>query len=237
MRIEVDVRKRVRTDGRVFDLEVAFDADSGRIAIYGPSGAGKSLTLQMIAGLIRPDAGRIVVDGETWFDAARGVDRKPRERRVGYLFQDYALFPHFTVRGNIAAAFGPRWPQRLSKAEHRTVERLLGRFGLDDVRASYPAQLSGGQRQRVALARALAGDPRRLLLDEPFAALDGMLRERLRDDLLALQAERGIPWIIITHDPDDVARCAEVVVPLNHGHVTKAAPLPRRSAGAITALA
>jgi molybdate transport system ATP-binding protein len=226
MRVDVDIRKEVRADGRRLLLDIAFVADAGRVALYGPSGAGKSLTLQMIAGLIRPDAGRIVVDGVTWFDAAAGVDRPPRERGVGYLFQDYALFPHWTVTANVAAAFARAWPGPLEPAQARAVDELLARFALRDVARSYPAQLSGGQRQRVALARALVAAPRMLLLDEPFAALDRTLRLQLRGELAALHAERGIPWIVITHDPDDLAECADTVVGVDAGRIVGVGQAP-----------
>jgi len=234
MRVDVDIRKEVRADGRRLVLDIAFVADAGRVALYGPSGAGKSLTLQMIAGLIRPDAGRIVVDGVTWFDASGGVDRAPRERGVAYLFQDYALFPHWTVTANIAAAFARAWPRRLTAANARAVDDLVERFALRDVARSYPAQLSGGQRQRVALARALVAEPRMLLLDEPFAALDRTLRLQLRDQLAALHAERGMPWIVITHDPDDLAACADTVIGVEAGRVVGVGAAPTLRAALAT---
>jgi molybdate transport system ATP-binding protein len=219
VQIEVDIRKRVPAQGRTFDLDVSFRATTRRLALFGPSGAGKTLTLQMLAGLVRPDAGRIVVDGETWFDAKRGIDLAPAARRIGYVFQDFALFPHWSVAQNVAAAFARGWPRRLSASQRARVERALELFDLADVRDSYPAQLSGGQRQRTALARALVGEPRFLLLDEPFASLDGLLRIRLRSELLALQQRHGVPLVLITHDPDDLTACAEAVVTLAHGRV------------------
>ena len=219
MHIDVDIDKQVRAARRRFDLAIHFSADTTRLALYGPSGAGKTLTLQMLAGLVRPDKGRIVVDGKTWFDRDRGVDMPTRERRVGYVFQDYALFPHWTVAQNVGGAFARGWPRPLSASQARRVERVLLSFDLSDVRNSYPSQLSGGQRQRTAVARALVGRPRALMLDEPFAALDGMLRNRLRAELLAIQAHYDIPMILITHDPDDLAACADVVVSLDGGRV------------------
>jgi molybdate transport system ATP-binding protein len=230
MQFDVDIAKRVIAQGRPFDLAVRFVLDSDRIALYGPSGAGKSLTLAALAGLVRPDRGRIVIDGEVWFDAARGVDRPTRQRQVGFVFQDYALFPHRTVEQNVAAA-GERWYPRSRDAVARAeVAQLIGAFALDDVRRSYPEQLSGGQRQRTALARALAAKPKVLLLDEPFSALDAALRARLRGELVAVQRRFGVPIVIITHDPDDLAQCADRVVTLHEGKVVPGADERKGSA-------
>jgi len=219
MHIDVDIEKQVRAARRRFDLAIRFTAETTRLALYGPSGAGKTLTLQMLAGLVRPDKGRIVVDGKTWLDTDRGIDVLPRARHVGYVFQDYALFPHRTVAQNVGAAFMRGWPRTWSAAQRRRVEHVLDSFGLSDIRDSYPSQLSGGQRQRTALARALVGHPRILMLDEPFAALDGMLRRRLRAELLDIQARYDIPMILITHDPDDLAACADIVASLETGRI------------------
>ena len=219
MHLDVDIKKQVRAQGRKFDLAVRFRTQSRRLALYGPSGAGKTLTLQMLAGLVRPDAGRIVVNGKPWFDAGLKIDLTSADRRLGYVFQDYALFPHRTVAQNVAAVFARGWPRIPSASQEARVDRMLALFELDDVRDSYPAQLSGGQRQRTALARALIGKPRLLLLDEPFAALDGMLRERVRGELLAVQARHGVPIVLITHDPDDLRACADGVVTLEGGRV------------------
>jgi molybdate transport system ATP-binding protein len=219
MRIDVDIQKQVRAADRRVEVAICFSADTDRLALYGPSGAGKTLTLQMLAGLVQPDRGRIVVDEKVWFDAEKRIDVGPRERRVGYVFQDYALFPHWTVAQNVSGAFAHAWPQPLSAEEIRRVDGVLRSFELAEVRDSYPSQLSGGQRQRTAVARALVGEPKVLMLDEPFAALDGMLRNRLRAELLAKQNEHAVPMILITHDPDDLAACADVVVTLVDGRV------------------
>jgi len=219
MKFDVDIAKRVIAQGRPFDLAVRFVLDSDRVALYGPSGAGKSLTLAALAGLVRPDRGRIAIDGEVWFDAARGVDRPTRQRQVGFVFQDYALFPHRTVEQNVAAAAERWYPRARDAVAQAEVAQLLGAFALDDVRKSYPEQLSGGQRQRTALARALAAKPKLLLLDEPFSALDAALRARLRAELVAVQRRFGVPIVIITHDPDDLVQCAERVVTLHDGKV------------------
>ncbi len=219
MRFHVDIAKRVVAQGRAFDLAVRFRADAQRLALFGPSGAGKSLTLQILAGLVRPDRGRIVIDGEVWLDRARNVDLPARARRVGYVFQDYALFPHRTVQDNVAAALARWYPWPRETAQRSAIDELLDAFTLTEVRNSYPAQLSGGQRQRTALARALAARPRLLLLDEPFSSLDSALRLRLRSDLLDVQRRFDIPMVLITHDPDDLAQCAESIVVLRDGRV------------------
>lgn len=226
MRFDVDIAKRVVAQGRAFDLAVRFRADAERLALFGPSGAGKSLTLQMLAGLVRPDRGRIVVDGETWLDRSRHLDVPARARHVGYVFQDYALFPHRTVEDNVAAATARWYPRTLVPAQRSEIDALLEVFALHDVRDSYPAQLSGGQRQRTALARAVAARPRVLLLDEPFSSLDSALRLRLRADLLDVQRRFAIPMVLITHDPDDLAHCAQSVVVLRDGRVVQQADDP-----------
>jgi molybdate transport system ATP-binding protein len=219
MRFDVDIRKRVAGPGRVFDLAVQFSADSERLALFGPSGAGKSLTLQMLAGLVRPDAGVIRIDGETWFDAGAGIDVPARARRIGYVFQHYALFPHRTVEQNVAAALESPLLRRVSAENRQRIDTLLATLGLTAVRASYPAQLSGGERQRVALGRALAARPRALMLDEPLSSLDAALRARVRGELLALHEQFAMPYVLITHDAEDVVTCADAIVTLADGRV------------------
>src|SRR5262247_3017741 len=165
-----------------FTLDVTWDAGNEVVALFGPSGAGKTLTLQCLAGLIRPDAGRIVVDDRVLFDSAAGVDLPPQHRRVGYVFQGYALFPHLTVGQNVA--FGLR--DRPRAARLARAAEVMERLGLGGLAHRRTGELSGGQRQRVALGRALAIDPALLLLDEPLSALDAPLRRSLRDELRAL---------------------------------------------------
>jgi len=221
VRFDVDIGKRVTAQGRSFDLAVKFCVETDRLALFGPSGAGKSLTLSALAGLVRPDSGRIAIDERVWLDRARGIDVPTRARRVGYVFQDYALFPHRTVEQNVAAAHSHWWPAVLTRDQRHEIDALLESFALSEVRRSYPEQLSGGQRQRTALARALAARPQLLLLDEPFAALDAVLRLRLRADLMDVQRRFAIPMVLITHDPDDLVQCAESVVTLKDGRVTQ----------------
>ena len=172
-RLDVAIRKRFPG----FEIDVHWTAGDGVAALFGPSGAGKSLTLACLAGLVRPDAGRIVVDDRVLFDAAARIDVPPQQRRVGYVFQGYALFPHLSVAENVG--FGLR--DRARAERERRVAEVLERLGLGDLGTRRPAELSGGQRQRVALGRALAIDPAVLLLDEPLSALDVPLRRALRE--------------------------------------------------------
>ena len=224
MSFDVDITKVFSSAQRRFELRVKFHSPARRTAIYGPSGAGKSLTLQALAGLLRPDEGRIAFNGELLFDSVARIDTPARTRRFGYVFQDYALFPHLTVRQNIAFALSPSLRNPAPHEGGEVVDDWLQRLGLDEVAAQRPAELSGGQRQRTALARALVKAPRALLLDEPFSALDPALRGRTRVELDALLVQLDIPVIIITHDPDDLHWFgAETVCLRDGGVVTEAA--------------
>ena len=233
-RWEVSVRKTLEAGAQRFCLDVDFQSDASRLVLFGPSGAGKSLTLMAIAGLMRPEAGRVRLGDRILFDATTHVFIRPRERALGYLFQDYALFPHLTVRQNVAFGLvrGMRNPSKRADAagiSGSRIEQWLATFELDTLAGRYPDQLSGGQRQRTALARALVGEPRALLLDEPFAALDGPLRRRLREDLLALQRRLGLAMILITHDPADVEMFGDCVVALDAGRVVDVTHVHERS--------
>ena len=219
MSFEVRIRKHVEGGGRRFELDVAFSTDARRTVIYGPSGAGKSLTLQAIAGLLKPDEGTIYIDGHPVFDSASRIDVPARERRLGYLFQDYALFPQLTVRQNIAFALKRGWRNPSRHEGGEAVDRWIQAFELERVAQQRPHQLSGGQRQRTALARALVNEPRALLLDEPFSALDPDLRGRMRAELDTLLERVGVPMLMITHDPEDLARFGDRRVMLRDGVV------------------
>ena len=210
--LEVAVVKRFAG----FTLDVAFRSDAALTALLGPSGSGKSMTLRAVAGALRPDAGRIAVDGDVLFDAARGVNLEPQARRVGYVPQQYALFPHLDVVGNVG--FGLR--DRRGPDARRRIAELLELVGLTGLERRRPHQLSGGQQQRVALARALILRPRILLLDEPFAALDATLREPLRASLLALQRALGFRALLVTHDPADAALAGRRFL-FEHGRVVE----------------
>jgi molybdate transport system ATP-binding protein len=194
---------------RSFDLELTLEVGAGTLALVGPSGAGKSSVLRAIAGLLRPRSGRITLDGVTWLDTARRVDVTPERRSVGLVFQDYALFPHLSVRRNVA--YGAR--------NRGAVDGLLERFRIGSLADARPGEISGGERQRVALARALARNPDVLLLDEPLSALDSHTRATVRGELHDLLAELGLPVILVTHDFEDAATLADRVGVVVEGRV------------------
>ena len=219
--IDVDLHLTLTDGSRRFVLAPALASDAKVIAIYGASGAGKSLTLQAMAGLVRPERGRVQIAGTTLFDAERAIDIPTRARSVGYLFQHYALFQHLSVRDNIGFGLRSWWQRRPDANGRRRVDELLALFEIESMADSRPAALSGGQQQRVALARALACEPRVLLLDEPFAALNPMLRSGLRSELAALRERLDIPIVMITHDIDDLAALAEHVFVLDGGRVVR----------------
>jgi molybdate transport system ATP-binding protein len=203
-----------------FTLDVAWEADDRVVALFGPSGAGKTLTLACLAGLVRPDRGRIVVDGRTFFDAGAGIDLPPQARRLGYVFQGYALFPHLSVEDNVG--FGLRgWPR---DRRRRRVEEVLERLEIAPLRRRRPRELSGGQQQRVALGRALALDPALLLLDEPLSALDAPLRRQLRGELGRILREWGAATVLVTHDLAEAFELADRIVVYEGGRVVQAAP-------------
>jgi len=183
---------------RAFSVRLTLEVDS-TLALVGPSGAGKTTVLRAIAGLVRPESGRITSGEEVWFDAAKDVSVAPDRRRVGLVFQDYALFPHLSVRENIEYA-----------RRHRADE-YLDRFSIRHLERARPAELSGGERQRVALARALARDPHVLLLDEPLSALDTQTKAGVRAELHDLLGGLGLPVLLVTHDFEDAAALADRV--------------------------
>ena len=208
--------------GGGFALDVALDADLPRgsiLVLFGPSAAGKTTILRQIAGLERPDAGRIVFGGDVWCDTAREVWQPPQSRRIGLVFQDSTLFPHLTVAENIAYGVRPATPTPASVAEIATM------LGIGDLKNRYPRALSGGEAQRVALARALAPNPRLLLLDEPFASLDGPARLRLRRELRALLQTTGTPAILVTHDRTEALTMGDIVAVVIGGRVRQAGPV------------
>jgi molybdate transport system ATP-binding protein len=216
---DLHVRKRLRHGPSVFQLDVAFHSDQRHLVLLGPSGSGKTQTLRAVAGISRPDDGRVAVHGRLLFDSERRVNLPPRRRELGYVFQDYALFPHLTLRQNVAFARRRGWRNPTLAQRDPEAERWIRAFHLEAVAELYPHQISGGQRQRTALARALVNAPRALLLDEPFAALDPALRTHLRRELKALQDDLGIPTLLITHDAQDAAVLGREVITLKAGRV------------------
>ena len=192
---------------RSFRLSLALDVAAETVAVVGPSGAGKTSVLRAIAGLLRPERGRVALGDETWLDTEARVDLPPERRRVGLVFQEYALFPHLTVRANVA--FGGR----------DRVDELLERFGIAGLADARPGAISGGERQRVALARALARDPGVLLLDEPLSALDAHTRRRVRGELREVLGELGLPTLMVTHDFEDATSLADRVGVLVDGRL------------------
>jgi len=199
---------------RDFNLDVALEVGNECLAIAGPSGAGKSTILRACAGLVRPERGRVVCDGETWFDADTRVWVEPEDRACGFVFQDYALFPHMTAWQNVA--YGMRAVPRADR--RRAAEGLLERFGVAAADA-HPPSLSGGERQRVALARALATSPRVLLLDEPLAALDARTRAAAARELGTALREAAVPALLVTHDFSDAAQLGDEVAVVDRGRV------------------
>lgn len=212
MSISVDIEKKLGG----FTLRLAFEAGDETLALLGESGCGKSMTLGCIAGIVRPDRGRIAVDGVTLFDSERGVDLSPQKRRMGLLFQNYALFPNMTVLENIRTG-AKRERDKAKRA--RAVETVMDSFGLGELASRYPHQLSGGQQQRAALARILVSAPMALLLDEPFSALDSHLRFRLEREVRAVIREFGKTVLLVSHDRDEVFRMADSIAVMHAGGI------------------
>ncbi len=207
----------VKQPGKAFRLEVDFAAGPGVMGILGPSGSGKSMILKCLAGIEQPDSGRISLDGVLLYDSEKRLNKPPQQRRVGYLFQNYALFPNLTVEDNILLATGKR--RREVQGE---IALLLARFHLNGLEKRYPKQLSGGQQQRAALARLLASRPAAILLDEPFCALDPHLREHLQLELSETLRASGIENVImVTHSRDDAYRLCSTLAVLDNGRILR----------------
>jgi molybdate transport system ATP-binding protein len=226
MNWDIDLHKHLRHGASRFQLDVRFASQAPHLALFGPSGAGKTQVLKMIAGIVRPDSGHVQIAGRRLYDSSAGVHLPPQARGLGFVLQDYALFPHLTVSQNVAFALHRGWRNPARNVQAPAAQRWIDALHLQAVAGQYPHQLSGGQRQRVALARALVHEPPALLLDEPFAALDQALRRRLRAELRELQAQLGIPTLLITHDDDDLRELADEVVMMRAGRVVTAADLP-----------
>lgn len=204
MSVHVSIRKTLVSGTRRFDLDVSFSSSGAYTVLSGPSGSGKTLTLKCIAGITTPDSGRVEIGERLLFDSSSRINVPVRDRGIGYLFQDYALFPHLSVAENVGFGLRNGLLRLLSRPDRKRVFETLELFGIDQLADSLPRDLSGGQKQRVALARALISYPSVLLLDEPFSALDYGLREKMRAELKGVQERFNIPIILISHEPADI---------------------------------
>ena len=213
--IEIDISKKLFSAQGEFTLNLQLNIGQGEfISLFGESGAGKTTLLRCLAGLEKPDSGSIKVNGETWFDSKSNFMLPARHRHAGYMFQDYALFPNMSVRGNLEFALRPA-------ANRRRVDELIELMGLGELQQRKPDTLSGGQKQRVALARALAAEPCMLLLDEPFSALDHATRVRLQDEVLRLQRHYGLTTVMVSHDVSEVYKLSQRVMVIEQGVIAK----------------
>ena len=210
MSLLVNIEKRLGD----FRLQADLRADDGVLALLGASGCGKSMTLKCIAGIERPDRGRIEVDGRVLFDSEHHIDLSPQKRRTGLLFQNYALFPNMTVEQNIRCGV-----RRDPRGGEEKVRKIMERFHLGDLGKHYPHQLSGGQQQRVALGRILVSSPDVLLLDEPFSALDSHLRFRLEQEVRQIIRDFGKTVVLVSHDRDEVFRLSDRIAVMDGGKV------------------
>lgn len=208
MAIEVAIKKTIGN----FTLDVDFQAEEEIFAILGASGCGKSMTLKCIAGIERPDEGRIVLNGRTLFDSEKKINLAPQQRKVGYMFQDYALFPNMTVEQNIMAGMGKH-------PDHKVTARYIEKFQLSGLEGRLPSQLSGGQKQRVALARMMAAEPEILLLDEPLSALDSFLKWQMEEELMEILSTVKKTVLFVSHSRDEVYHLCHSVCVLEKGHV------------------
>ncbi len=204
MTLSASLKKRLK----YFDLDIAFSCAAQRLTVFiGPSGGGKTTIIRMLAGLERPDQGRLIFGDEVWFDSDREIQVSPQKRRLGYVFQDYALFPHLNLFDN--AAFAAR--------DKKEVDVLFDLFKIGHLRKRKPHMVSGGERQRCAICQALARHPRLLLLDEPFSALDVVTRRGLREELKSLKEKLSCPIVYVTHDINEALFLADEILPVVEG--------------------
>jgi molybdate transport system ATP-binding protein len=238
--LQVSIRKQMKTSRRQsgaerqpgrgnneadqsFRLDVDFTAPSGVTILFGPSGSGKTTCLRAVAGIVTPDEGRISLDERIYFDSDSGIDLPIQQRRIGFVFQDYVLFPHLTAEQNVAYGIraGGAGSRRNKAAKRERARELLSLLGIEYAARQYPRELSGGESQRVALARALASDPAIVLLDEPLSAVDAKTRARLLLEISATQQETGIPFLYVTHSVIEALKIGDHAVVLEDGKVLR----------------
>lgn len=213
--IKLDIKKRLRGAEGKMHLQVSFSLQPSSIAaIMGPSGAGKTSILKMIAGLLQPDEGFIEINEEKWFNSKDKINKLPQKRNIGFVFQEYTLFPNMSVRENLTFALHHKQDQAM-------IDEVLSIMNIQNLQHQKPSHLSGGQQQRVALARAIVRKPQILLLDEPFAALDRSMRLKLQEDLIRLHERYNTTTLMVSHDVLEVARMADHVILMQNGHVEK----------------
>src|SRR6478735_4179890 len=211
--IDFALQKKLHTADGEMQLQMNVQIESGRfVSLYGSSGAGKTSVLRMLAGFMKPDAGFIKINDVVWFDAQKRIDIEPQQRKTGFVFQDYALFPNMNVRENIAFALGKREPATI-------VDELLELTGLSMLAQRKIQTLSGGQKQRVALARAIAKKPLLLLLDEPLSAIDNIMRAQLQTTLLQVHKRFGLTTILVSHDMEEIIKLSDTVIHLEYGMI------------------
>lgn len=213
--IEFDIHKTLKGASGSFNLELNLHIKEGQlVTLYGVSGAGKTSTLQMLSGLLKPDSGRIIVNDVVWFDRDKNINLSPQQRGIGYVFQDYALFPNMTVRQNLEFALKKH-------QDNSIISELINIVELEELQDRKPNALSGGQQQRVALARALVQQPRLLLLDEPLSALDIAIRSKLQDYILKAHNTYGLTTVLVSHDIGEVIKLSDNVIVLENGKIIK----------------
>jgi molybdate transport system ATP-binding protein len=216
--LELAIRKRL--GGFMLDVNLSCETH-GIVSFFGRSGSGKTSLVNMLAGLLRPDQGRIAVNGQVLFDSAHGIDLPPERRRLGYVFQEGLLFPHLSVRGNLTYGL-----QRAPAAERRIgLEQIVALLGLEDMLARRPRELSGGEKQRVALGRALLANPRLLLMDEPLAALDQPRKDEILPFIERLRDELAIPIVYVSHSMQEIIRLADVLALVSDGRIVAVGPI------------
>ncbi|KAA6226472.1 MULTISPECIES: sulfate/molybdate ABC transporter ATP-binding protein [unclassified Campylobacter] len=210
--INIDIKHPINTVRGLLNLEFKTSLEDGKISVlFGESGVGKTTLLRIISGLLTPNFGRLDVENEVWLDTKKGINLAPQKRRIGFMFQDYALFPNLNVRQNVSYASNDK----------KRIDELLEVMELKKLEHSYPKELSGGQAQRVALARALARKPKILLLDEPLSALDFKMRSHLQDELAKTLNHFGITTLLVSHDLSEIYKLGQRVIEIKNGRIVK----------------